>query len=102
MLAGIFAGACYASLALSFDLLTVRAQTSKVKNFSYSIEVSKILEAEGIVGLTRGYSGAILRDVPGYAVYFGAYGQLKNYLGVTDEDKQANFHGISDSEVMCR
>lgn len=42
--------------------------------------ISSILQAEGIQGLYRGAGAMILRDVPGYALYFIPYTLLCDWL----------------------
>jgi hypothetical protein len=42
-----------------------------------------IYRTEGLKGFTRGYSGMLLRDGPGYALYFVIYDRLKTMLRVS-------------------
>jgi len=44
---------------------------------SYQAEFSQIVAQDGMYGLTRGLSGQLLRDVPGFGVYFALYHFLK-------------------------
>lgn len=44
---------------------------------SYREEISKIYKNEGFMGFTRGYSGMILRDSPGFGIYFTLFELFK-------------------------
>jgi len=63
---------------------------------SYIAETKRIYSTEGLKGFTRGYKGMLLRDGPGFSIYFGLYGYLKQKFGVTDKDKINNYNGMSD------
>ena len=49
---------------------------------SYREEISKIYENEGFKGFTRGYTGMILRDAPGFGMYFCLFEIFKSQLHV--------------------
>lgn len=49
---------------------------------SYITEIKKIYKAEGLKGFTRGYTGILLRDCPGFAMYFTLFDLFKRVLGV--------------------
>ena len=44
----------------------------------------------------------LLRDGPGFAVYFSAFGYLKTKLRVSDIDRDRNYNGLSDIQVAMR
>jgi hypothetical protein len=67
-----------------FDLLKTRAQVSKYKTMSYREEVMKIYQSEGMMGLTRGYTGMLLRDSPGFGIYFCCFELLKRTFRVKE------------------
>lgn len=67
-----------------FDLLKVRAQNSKFKSLSYREEIKRIYKDDGVKGFTRGYSGMLLRDAPGFAIYFCMFDFLKRSFGATN------------------
>ena len=69
-------------MAFIFDLLKTRAQVSVYKTMSYREEISKIYENEGFKGFTRGYTGMILRDAPGFGMYFCLFEIFKSQLHV--------------------
>ena len=46
-----------------------------------------IYHNEGLRGYLKGYQAMILRDVPGFAVYFMTYEFLKRSAGVSEADK---------------
>lgn len=37
---------------------------------SYREEIGRIYKNDGIMGFTRGYTGMLMRDSPGFGVYF--------------------------------
>lgn len=49
---------------------------------SYFEEITHIYKSEGMKGFTRGYTGLLIRDVPGFAIYFGSFEANKKLLGV--------------------
>ena len=58
-------------------MLKIRLQNSDKATLSYRNEITKIYRKEGIRGFTVGYSGMLLRDGPGYGMYFCLYDVLK-------------------------
>ena len=77
----------YTNIAFIFDLLKVRAQHSKTERMSYRKEIARIYSTEGLKGFSRGYQGMLIRDAPGFGLYFCTYEALKRQLGVGDIDK---------------
>jgi hypothetical protein len=49
---------------------------------SYREEISKIYQNEGLRGFTRGYSGMLFRDSPGFGLYFCLFEFLKRKLKI--------------------
>lgn len=56
----------------------------QLKGLSYKEEVKLIYKQEGLKGFTRGYSGLLARDIPGFAIYFGSFEAWKTFLRVTN------------------
>ena len=82
-IAGACAGFVFANIAFPFDLLKVRKQANlHQEGVSYRQELTLIYKAEGMRGFTRGYWGLLIRDVPGFAIYFGAFEGFKTLFGV--------------------
>lgn len=54
---------------------------------SYREEIARIYEAKGLRGFFKGYQGLFVRDVPGFAIYFGTYEFFKRCAGVSEVDK---------------
>jgi len=79
------AGAAAASVATIIinpvELLKCRAQVTRSQDFTYRSAVSQLVEREGISALYKGFGALVLRDVPGWAVYFWAYEFLKQRTG---------------------
>ena len=70
---------------------------------SYREEIARIYQAKGLRGFFKGYQGLFVRDVPGFAIYFGTYEFFKRCSGVSEVDKtQHNYHGKSDLAVKLR
>jgi len=70
----------YSHCVIAIELMKLRAQTTHTHVMSYSKELQTILAKEGPYGLTRGLSGQLLRDAPGFSIYFSSYHFLKNAL----------------------
>lgn len=86
-LSGFFAGFCYTQVAFFFDLLKTRAQGSVNKTMSYRQEISTIYKNEGMIGFTRGYTGMLMRDSPGFGVYFCTFEFLKRLMNLPEREK---------------
>ena len=64
---------------------------------SYITEIKRILQTEGIKGLSRGYQGMLIRDGPGFGLYFCGFEMMKRRLGVSEQDKiDHNYYGMSE------
>ena len=63
---------------------------------TYRQLITTIYREDGMRGFTRGYKGMLLRDGPGFAIYFSAFGYLKSELGVSDIDREANYSGLTE------
>lgn len=103
-LSGVFSGFIYLNVSFPFDFLKILMQ-SKIgqKDLTYWGEIKSIYHREGLYGFTRGYSGQLLRDVPGFALYFGLFEQIKIKLKVSDYDRrQSNYHGMSEKVIFLR
>jgi solute carrier family 25 carnitine/acylcarnitine transporter 20/29 len=57
---------------------------------SYREEIRRIYQDEGMKGFSRGYSGMLLRDGPGFALYFCMFEALKRQSGVTNDNSTIN------------
>lgn len=86
-LSGFFAGFCYTNCAFIFDLMKVRMQERKQFDLRYSDEIKRIYKEDGLKGFTRGYHGMLLRDGPGFGVYFAGFEYIKMHLGVSDKHR---------------
>ena len=95
-LAGVSAGFYYTNVAFIFDLLKVRAQENKNHRLSYIKEIRRIYWLEGMQGFMRGYQAMLLRDAPGFGVYFCSFEFFKRTFGVSDRDREAGFGGMSE------
>lgn len=70
------------------ELLKVRAQVNRVENVQYRKEIPKLISNEGFSGLYKGFGALVLRDVPGWGVFFLAYEWLKRIFGVQEAKKR--------------
>jgi len=78
MYAGALAGFCSLAVFVPGDLLKCRKQMTKEGNMSYLAETQNIIRQQGLSGLYRGFWASALRDIPGWAVYFGSFDYLKS------------------------
>ena len=65
---------------------------------SYRAEIMRILNEEGLRGLTRGYHALLFRDAPGFACYFAAFDAFKRLSGV----QKAKEENRNDSYVKMK
>ena len=103
-LSGMFSGFIYLNVSFPFDFLKILMQ-SKIgqQGVTYWGEIKSIYQREGFFGFTRGYSGQMLRDVPGFALYFGLFELIKIKMKVSDQDRrQSNYSGLSEKAVFMR
>lgn len=54
---------------------------------SYREEIAKIYENEGLKGFTRGYTAMLLRDSPGFALYFCTFEFLKRFFRIPEKEE---------------
>jgi hypothetical protein len=47
----------------------------------------RIYQSEGLFGFTRGYGAMMLRDAPGFAMYFFLFDLMKRTLGVPQSNE---------------
>ena len=65
--------------------MKVRAQNHKHGRMSYTQEIGRVFRKEGLKGFTRGYTGMLLRDAPGFSIHFLLFDIFKRRLGVHNE-----------------
>jgi len=53
----------------------------------YRKAIPELLRNEGFGGLYKGYGALMLRDVPGWGMYFWSYEFLKDIMGVAEAKK---------------
>lgn len=82
-LSGSCAGVIACFVITPLDLIKIRLQVQR----GYSVYkgpfdcIKQIVKNDGFSGLFRGFVLTVLRDVPGYTAYFGAYECCKSKLG---------------------
>lgn len=62
-------------------------KTGKIK---YLPEIKLLLRQQGLQGLYRGFWATAWRDVPGWAVYFASFEQLKIYNAIINDKLGGN------------
>ena len=88
MLAALAAGAAQSIFASPAELVKIWRQNDGVGrpysqcSFGRPYEVAKMI---GIRGIYKGFSLTLLRDVPGFGIYFYAYGTIKTMWVVPDK-----------------
>ncbi|OMJ10809.1 Mitochondrial substrate carrier family protein S [Smittium culicis] len=93
--AGGLAGSVMALLNCPVELLKVKLQTQdqtlKVKQYNGVFDcLVKTFKTSGVNGLYRGFTITLLRDVPSYGAYFGAYELFKHTLAKLNNNVDAN------------
>lgn len=61
---------------------------------SYREEIAKIYETEGLQGFSRGWSGMLIRDAPGFGVYFWLFELFKRRLHVYTREQDPHHNPI--------
>ena len=69
------------------ELIRTKMQSQKMKFYQVQQALSVTLKSEGIIGLWKGYSATLLRDVPFSAIYWGIYESFRP----TEYNFQQNF-----------
>ena len=88
ILAALAAGAAQSIIAAPAELVKIWGQNDGVgrpysqRSFGRPYEVAKMI---GIRGIYKGFSLTLLRDVPGFGIYFCAYGTIKKMCVVPDK-----------------
>ena len=70
------------------EVLKVRAQINRVENIKYRNAIPLMIHNEGFGGLYKGCGALMLRDVPGWGIYFWSYETLKSMFGIPEAKKQ--------------
>lgn len=91
----LIAGSISGGLALivynPVEVLKCRAQVNRVSNFNYSSELVKLWQREGFFGgVYKGMFSLLMRDVPGWGVYFSCYEILKKAFNMDDAKRDGN------------
>ncbi|KAM7271130.1 hypothetical protein ACFE04_030344 [Oxalis oulophora] len=94
--AGACAGAIAATIVCPLDVIKTRLQVHGLPQMPHSryigsviiTNLQDIVKREGIRGLYRGLSPAILALLPNWAVYFTVYEELKSLLHSNEDDNQ--------------
>ena len=76
-ISGSIAGGVSLVVYNPFELLKVRAQVNRVDTIRYREKIPELIRGEGYAGLYKGFGALLLRDVPGWGVYFWCYEYLK-------------------------
>jgi hypothetical protein len=63
---------------------------------SYSKEIVRIYKEDGLKGFFRGYQGMLIRDGPGFGIYFCLFEAMKRRLGVSEAERENNFNRVTD------
>jgi len=81
--AGGIAGAVGAVLVGPTDLIKLQSQVNEGRGSERKTPtdvVKEIMKRDGAWGFTRGFTAALLRDVPGLGMFFGVYTLVRNYF----------------------
>lgn len=61
------------SIVSPLELIRTKMQSQKMAFYQVRQALSVTLKSEGVIGLWKGYSATLLRDVPFSAIYWGVY-----------------------------
>jgi len=89
-LCGSFAGFCNAFVASPVELVRIKLQAQKKgsNKFTGSVQTLKYLYSHhGISGVYQGLKSTILREVPGFFIYFGVYEGLMQNSALTHKGR---------------
>ena len=81
--AGSIAAASALIIYCPIELLKVRAQVNRQEFMRYREAVPLLMRNEGPMSLYKGFTALLLRDVPGWGVYFCSYEVLKDMFGLS-------------------
>lgn len=85
LIAGSISGGLALIIYNPIELLKVRAQVDRVDNIKYVSATWKLLRTEGFFnGVYKGMFALLLRDVPGWGVYFSTYEFLKRSFKIKE------------------
>jgi solute carrier family 25 carnitine/acylcarnitine transporter 20/29 len=76
--AGLAAGVITTLSVTPFERVKIRCQISRKGTFTV---LREILRRDGIMSLYRGWSATMVREVPGYGLYFYTYENVKKKFG---------------------
>ena len=93
VLVGLFGGAI-SGVVTSFitcptELVKIRLQVARQDSLGSIRFAAAMFRAGGIRPFFQGMNATLIREVPGYAVYFGAYEGFKHLLGADDSNEMA-------------
>ena len=77
------------------EILKVRAQVNRIEHINYGQAIRKLISTEGYIGLYKGFTALMLRDVPGWGTYFWTYSVLKEQFGVNE----AKRNGVDNNSL---
>lgn len=77
LISGCVAGACSLIVYNPTDVIKVRAQLNRETHINYVSAISKLVKFEGFSSLYKGCGALLMRDMPGYGIYFWFYDFLK-------------------------
>lgn len=80
ILSGLFAGFCNSFLISPIELIRIKLQmqgNSSVIKYSGTVDcATQIFQFDGFRGIYQGFCSSLLRECPGFAIYFGLYETL--------------------------
>ena len=65
----------------------------------YTKAIPELLRTEGWSGLYKGFGALMLRDVPGWGVYFYSYEALKEFFGMTEAKKEGSDNSMLNMSI---
>ena len=65
----------------------------------YSQAIPKLISNEGFLGLYKGFLALVLRDVPGWGVYFYTYAVFKRFFGINEARKNGTQNSLLNVSI---
>lgn len=67
----------------------------------YRKAIPELIRSEGFGGLYKGFGALMLRDVPGWGVYFYSYEALKEQFGIPEAKKNGTDNTMLNMAIKC-
>lgn len=91
LLAGCTARVAAVTIVNPLELIRTKMQSQKLNYFEVGRAMKDLLAIEGVLGLWKGYSTTLFRDVPFSGIYWASYEWIKKYFNVVNPTVSFSF-----------